>query len=993
MSPLQTLVIPPRLDEKLGARTELAAAVRLTLATFAPWIGDSTQGLFFFPEYTDHGATHINRVLDAAVSLATRAAWEQLTQEDAAVLTLAVLLHDAAMHLSADGLLVLLGGSAGAPAGHLRPRVEALDTGTWPELFDEYLFEARRWDSRTLHRILGDRAQKPETEGDLAGVPRHVREQPNPETWTLQYRKFLGEFVRRHHARLAHEIARWGVPAPGPQPPAAPHRLSLALPENLAEYADLAGLVARSHNLPLRATFPYLAAEFNGRVHCRGAHPVFLMVLLRIADFLELDASRANPAQLLVSRLRSPISQDEWDAHLAIVDIRQDESDQEAVFVAAKPKSAAAFFKLRRLLSGLQQELDLSWAVLGEVFSRQGELASLGLRLRRVRSNLDDPAEFERQKQPPYFPVEAGFATAGAALLQLLIRPLYGDRPEIGVRELLQNALDAVQELRSYMSRRGDPELRTVQLAEQDADVLISIDDDSEGRHWLTITDKGIGMTADVINGYFLKAGASFRQSDAWRREFEDAGRPRVLRSGRFGVGAFAAFLLGSRIEVHTRHVTTASEQDAIYFSAALVDEQLELVRRPKLSIGTTIRIEMPRRLDRDQRPWDWYTLGDPRVERRSDGRRLPQRFDLPERHVGPIRDDWRRIQSDGFEAIDWTFSAAPALTCNGLRVTEGVRELSDKFRISWPDDEFIPWPVPNVSAFDRQGNLPLTLQRDDLEERHYPFSADLLRDVTLEMIAFLLVHLPETPWLPGGFGIGDLLAASLLTGSTLLFTQSGFLLRHPTHLAASHTRNALVVALPRPAHLAMRPPVEATILDQFPSPLLISTADLLISRLTSLFFESLVGIRLLTFGYPARQASRVKTVFNDGYTAIREWGSVGGDPGRLGHLRAQLPADVSLQGGFVAELYIAPEELPIVPSPFSEIWQDLVGGDLTIPFDRRERERKLPRAMRQLADRIAAWRRLDQPGWRGALVEWAAYLESEKRPLAGAAPSAAPEG
>lgn len=973
--------------------------MRLSLVRFGRWIGASTQGPFFFPEYSDHGPDHINRVLSAAAALVTPEAWRLLTAEDAAVLTLAALLHDAAMHLSADGLLALLDGptapSGGPPAFPVkgssdhgppaRPLVDELDAKSWPQLFDDYLFEARRWDGRTLHRILGDRAKAPEAEGDLADVPRHVRECPNPETWTLQYRKFLGEFVRCHHARLAHEIARWGVPAPGPQPPAAPHPLVLALPSSLAAYADMAGLVARSHNLPLRGTFPYLDKKFYGRVSCKSAHPVFLMVLLRIADYLEIDASRASTTQLEVRRLRSPISQEEWDAHLAVEEIRVDEHDEEAVFVVAKPASATQFFKLRRLLSGLQQELDLSWAVLGEVFSRQGELTALDLRLRRVRSNLDDPADYLRDERPPYFPVEAGFTTAGAPLLQLLIRPLYGDRPEIGVRELLQNALDAVYELRSHLARRGDPELKTVSLANQDADVLIAIDDDAQGKHWLTITDKGIGMTADIIVSYFLKAGASFRRSDAWRREFESAGQPRILRSGRFGVGAFAAYLIGSRIELHTRHVA-AAEQDAVFLSAALADEQLELARRPKASIGTTIRIEMPHRLDH-QEPWDWYTLSEPRVERRLDGARLHQRFYVPDRQTGPVQEDWRRIHSEGFEAIDWTFSPAPALSCNGLLVTESPDSGIEHRRpgIVWKDLH-IPWPMPSVSVFDPEGRLPLTLQRNALEGSHYPFSADLLRDVTLELIAFMLVHLPEAPWLLSG---RDFIASLIIPeialavhSWTFLFTPSGFLLLHPHLLRVSRIQHALLVALhPEAGFRDLRSlPVEATIRanpERYRREAWRLEGGDLVKRLQGVFFGALAGIRMLTFGDRSGDAVGLRTLAHDGYRALREWGKVAGDLALMTDLRGQLSESSSVEGGFLAELFMAPEALPIVSSPFSEIWDDLMGGDPVIPFDRNERERKFAAAMNKLADRIAAWRRTVLPGWRGALVEGTASLDS----------------
>ena len=79
---------------------------------------------------------------------------------------------------------------------------------------------------------------------------------------------------------------------------------------------------------------------------------------------------------------------------------------------------------------------------MGEVYSRREDLKGLGIRLRRVRSNLDDVRRFRQQVS--YIPGRLAFESAGTGLLKKLVAPLYGDAPEVGVRELLQNAIDAV---------------------------------------------------------------------------------------------------------------------------------------------------------------------------------------------------------------------------------------------------------------------------------------------------------------------------------------------------------------------------------------------------------------------------------------------------------------------------------------------------------------------------------------------------------------------
>jgi hypothetical protein len=86
-------------------------------------------------------------------------------------------------------------------------------------------------------------------------------------------------------------------------------------------------------------------------------------------------------------------------------------------------------------------------------------------------------------------------------------------------------------------------------------------------------------MTPEIIRDYFLRAGASFRKSSAWRKEHDDVqGHSRVLRTGRFGVGALAAYLLGDEIEVTTRHLF-ADPLHGIKFTARLDDEAISLDR------------------------------------------------------------------------------------------------------------------------------------------------------------------------------------------------------------------------------------------------------------------------------------------------------------------------------------------------------------------------------------------------------------------------------
>ncbi|HWW76589.1 MAG TPA: hypothetical protein VNZ44_14430, partial [Pyrinomonadaceae bacterium] len=262
------MLIPKKLAAKLDKDKSLREAVDAAAVDFGPWLKHGTPP--FFPDYTDHGIGHVEDVLATASSLISDEAWPEVTAADAATLILATLLHDCAMHLTEEGFDALVTGASHAE------RIDGFGDADWPELWKEFLFSVKRFDDRALV--------------DLFGSPVPVRTPPADKgLMTLNDRLLIGEFLRRHHPRLAHEIALRGVPGPPPDPALSktPDPLSLS-PRLDPKLADLAGLVARSHGLSLRATFGYLD-NFHRREY-KGVHAVFLMAVLRVSDYMQIQA-------------------------------------------------------------------------------------------------------------------------------------------------------------------------------------------------------------------------------------------------------------------------------------------------------------------------------------------------------------------------------------------------------------------------------------------------------------------------------------------------------------------------------------------------------------------------------------------------------------------------------------------------------------------------------------------------------------------------------
>ncbi|WP_316845538.1 ATP-binding protein [Pedobacter psychrodurus] len=768
--------LPKRFENKLSEDQHINGLVNTALSTFGQILSDNK--LYFFEEYTDHGKEHIEDVIAAADHLISEDDFKLIIKvDDVAYFILSVVLHDIGMHIRPEGLVKLLSGEFESV------RVKKLDARSWSQEWEDFLGEARRFDQKQLLAIFGD--------------PDHIVNVPdiyNPDSLTGHDRKLVGEFIRRQHPRLAHEIALAGFPG---------HELLPFCPELGERNRSLIGLIARSHGTDLRVCADYLEDIFTirGKTLPLGVHAIFLMVLLRISDYLQIDSSRTSIKLLKLRRLSSPVSETEHQAHLSIdyIDDRY-QQDPERIFVTASPKDSSMFFKLKKLFAGIQHELDLSLAVLGELYGNLPN--SPGIRFRRIQSNLDDPSFIDRLN---YVPEVLSFK-ANDELTRLLIAPLYGNDPTYGVRELLQNAVDACRERKFISDDDYVPEVK--------------IDVSMEGTNcFFTIEDNGMGMDAGIISNYFLKAGASFRNSGEWKKQYSSLnGTTNIRRNGRFGIGVLAAFLLGAEIEVRTRRL---GNDTGFRFDATIDAQQIELLKDDTLEVGTVISIKIARDVfakfsptakGRSYLRWtEWYTLVFPKVTYSFDGKTIV-RGSLNPDIGGVIPEDWNMLEVDGYNALLWTYEGRAhdaKFSCNGIVIPHDPAYTGLKVGLFQH--------LPKIQLFDSEGNLPISLSRNSFTGK-LPFSQELEEDISRDFVAYLLTVPIESTITddelilssqlfryPGlsvknsadTFGFGRLSyesASGLLLPKAPLLSKEGFILDYPYFVNRLKRRKALFI-------------------------------------------------------------------------------------------------------------------------------------------------------------------------------------------------------
>ena len=153
---------------------------------------------------------------------------------------------------------------------------------------------------------------------------------------------------------------------------------------------------------------------------------------------------------------------------------------------------------------------------------------------------------------------------------------LYSDH-EIFLRELISNAVDAISKL-SMVSRRGE---YSGDISEPK--IQISIDKDN---NTLSVTDTGIGMTADEVKKYINQV--AFSSAEEFVQKYKDANDQQII--GHFGLGFYSSFMVASKVEIDTLSYQDGAQ--AVHWSCD-GSTQFELSESTRSDRGTTITLHL----------------------------------------------------------------------------------------------------------------------------------------------------------------------------------------------------------------------------------------------------------------------------------------------------------------------------------------------------------------------------------------------------------------
>lgn len=448
-----------------------------------------------FEEYTVHNISHIDEMLKIVEWLIPEETKKEMTSAEWLMLTLAVYFHDLGMVVTKD-------------------EYEKRNTS----LFKEYKEELTR------------------EKGKGEYVEFAMKQE---DTFLYQ------EFVRENHAKRIKQWLEGSVDADLGEATVIRTIIDEILKDLDKMFKiDLAMICESHHNDDIDDFSKYRVDNVYGNDKNERVNLNYIAVILRIADLLHITKDRTPSITRKLINVSNPVSVIEWEKQKAVRAVqpkvkRDDEEnvneklEKDTIEITAYfegAETAEAYFGLSSYLQYTRKELQKCNEIVEKARKKEGALA-YKFPWREIDEARITVIGFETKKLQ--------FTIAQENILQLLVgHTLYNDSSVV-VRELVQNAIDAVK-LQNAIERKQEQRLTQGK---------IQVDWNAEKRE-LTFWDNGTGMTIYDVENYLLKVGASKYRADVVKKQF-----PNFSSISHFGIGILTCFMVANDIDIVTNSV------------------------------------------------------------------------------------------------------------------------------------------------------------------------------------------------------------------------------------------------------------------------------------------------------------------------------------------------------------------------------------------------------------------------------------------------------
>lgn len=161
-------------------------------------------------------------------------------------------------------------------------------------------------------------------------------------------------------------------------------------------------------------------------------------------------------------------------------------------------------------------------------------------------------------------------------IFPIIKKSLYTDH-EIFLRELVSNAVDAIAKLK-MIARSGE-----VSGDIGEPEITLTVDKEN---HTLSISDNGIGMTADEVKKYINQV--AFSSAEEFIQKYKGTGDDAII--GHFGLGFYSSFMVAKKVEIDTLSYQEGAQ--AVHWSCD-GSPVFELSESTRTERGTTITLTL----------------------------------------------------------------------------------------------------------------------------------------------------------------------------------------------------------------------------------------------------------------------------------------------------------------------------------------------------------------------------------------------------------------
>lgn len=467
-------------------------SIKHNVAEMLTMIGRTNE---IFSTYTKHDISHIDAMLKHIDWLIPPSTQKVLTPADWLLITLSIYFHDLGMLVTSEE------------------------------------FEKRMTNDYFV-KFLEKLKTDPKSEDYLGRAKRMTDEQ--------QERFFFQEYIRENHANRIKEWITgrhshiWG----GSVKPITELIADLMKPFPSRFRENLATVCESHHRDNLNKRDIYPLCQPYGSDSLEMANVQYAALILRTADLIHVTKDRTPSIMYKIINLSDPKGVEEWDKQKETFVVRHagrhflpEDQSTHIITVGADFTEERPFFALTEYLAWADGEIKQNkrWADQsqnekdGKDFwypwqAVQGDL--------RVEGNEPQQMRFEFDR---------------GRLLDLLVgHAIYNDAT-VAIRELMQNAIDAVRFQHYLDEKQADavgknpPEIGKVIVKWHPQDRKLEIE------------DHGTGMDLDIIKFHLMRVGSSFYDTAQFSSEYKS-----FTPISRFGIGILTCFMVSDDIEIIT---------------------------------------------------------------------------------------------------------------------------------------------------------------------------------------------------------------------------------------------------------------------------------------------------------------------------------------------------------------------------------------------------------------------------------------------------------